>query len=307
MVVELLDQEKPVTVSNFLSYVRNGRYKNTILHRCDPGYVLQGGMVGVCSPFIAARFYEGYLVETNPPIVNETHLGPLISNTFGTLAMATEDGNPDSAAASWFFNLASTNATFLDTNNGGYCVFGRVKSGTNLLNRFNTISTAAAYFPATELCCLLGSVPVPYSQTPYPNYPLYSDLFVVEITELTSGLDRFAEADGCFTVPRLNSTSSNDTVMVSAQPDASGIKRRCLFESGLSHDCQRHQLVVAHSHQPAARHESPHRPEHGQDRQSIGDCLPHVLPERANANHAERRTARRRHNRWCVERSTSRG
>jgi cyclophilin family peptidyl-prolyl cis-trans isomerase len=108
MIVELSDHEKPITVANFLNYVRSGRYKNTILHRCDRGYVLQGGLFGTCNPFLASLFNEGFVVPNDPPIVNETQVGPFVSNTFGTLAMATEEGNPNSALSSWFFNLAST-------------------------------------------------------------------------------------------------------------------------------------------------------------------------------------------------------
>jgi uncharacterized repeat protein (TIGR02543 family) len=227
IVVELFDQEKPITVRNFLDYLRSGQYKNTILHRCERGYILQGGLVGVCNPFVGAYFDYGYLVETNPPIVNETQFGPLISNTFGTLAMATAEGDPNSAAASWFFNLSSTNATFLNTNNGGYCVFGRVTSGTNLLSQFNSIYTTPAYFPATSNCCLLGHVPVPYLQAPYANYyPLYSDLFVVEITELTNGIRTDSlKPTVAITMPRLGSTFSNDTVtLLGTASDASGIR-----------------------------------------------------------------------------------
>lgn len=232
IVVELFDQEKPVTVNNFLSYVRSEAYKNTILHRCQPGYVLQGGAVGVCNPFVGAPFYEGFLVETNAPIVNETYAGPLISNTFGTLAMATQEGNPNSGTASWFFNLSNTNATFLDTNNGGYCVFGRVTSGAALLSRFNTVFTAPAYFPATESCCLLANVPVPYPQAPYANYyPLYSDLFVVEITELTNGKRTdSAKPKVAITAPGPNSVFSTDTVTVSGTAaDSSGIRSVDLY------------------------------------------------------------------------------
>ena len=63
-------------------------------------------------------------------IDNEFNVGPLIHNTFGTLAMAKTAGEPDSAASAFFFNLADNSST-LDNENGGYTVFGQVISGSN--------------------------------------------------------------------------------------------------------------------------------------------------------------------------------
>ncbi|MEX2130954.1 MAG: peptidylprolyl isomerase [Pseudohongiellaceae bacterium] len=113
--LELFDQVAPGTVSNFLSYVNSGRYNGTVIHRSEPGFVIQGGWVTFDE---AANNFV--IIETGPNIVNEFN----VSNTRGTIAMAKVDGNPDSANSQWFINLADN--TFLDSSNGGFTVFGRV-------------------------------------------------------------------------------------------------------------------------------------------------------------------------------------
>ncbi|MBI5039661.1 MAG: peptidylprolyl isomerase [Gammaproteobacteria bacterium] len=113
--VELYDEAAPITVANFLNYVRDGDYSNSFIHRSVPGFIIQGG--GYTSQ------NDGYSrILANPPIVNE--YDPSRSNTRGTIAMA-KGGDPDSATNEWFFNLVD-NAANLDYQNGGFTVFGRV-------------------------------------------------------------------------------------------------------------------------------------------------------------------------------------
>lgn len=113
--LEMFDEVTPITVNNFLGYVNSGRYNGTIVHRLSPGFVIQGG---------GYTFYEDvqsfYQIEAGNPISNE----PRRSNQRGTIAMAKLPGNPHSATNQWFINLG--NNTGLDTDNGGYAVFGRV-------------------------------------------------------------------------------------------------------------------------------------------------------------------------------------
>jgi cyclophilin family peptidyl-prolyl cis-trans isomerase len=137
--VELFDQDKPVTVSNFLAYVDSGQYKRTLLHRLEPNFVLQGGAGTLVNPYSFAGFQIINAIDARPAITNEFNVGPLLSNVFGTLAMAKIDDQPNSATSSWFFNLGN-NATNLDTQNGGFTVFGRATSGTNLFTTFNSLS-----------------------------------------------------------------------------------------------------------------------------------------------------------------------
>jgi peptidyl-prolyl cis-trans isomerase A (cyclophilin A) len=112
--IELFDQEAPETVANFMNYVNDGDFANTIIHRSDPGFVIQGG---------GFKYVDGAVdpVPADPAVVNE----PGISNLRGTIAMAKQSGSPDSATSQWFINLAD-NSGMLDNDNGGFTVFGQV-------------------------------------------------------------------------------------------------------------------------------------------------------------------------------------
>ena len=113
--LELFDGATPVTVQNFVNYVITGRYQDSLLHRLEPGFVIQGGYL---------RWPEGTdgldTGAVGPAITNE----PGISNLRGTLAMAKVGGDPNSATSQWFINLGDNSE--LDNSNGGFTVFGRV-------------------------------------------------------------------------------------------------------------------------------------------------------------------------------------
>ncbi|BAZ45605.1 hypothetical protein NIES4102_26310 [Chondrocystis sp. NIES-4102] len=112
----------PETVNNFLNYVNDGDYVNSIIHRSIPGFVIQGGGFTFKNLMVD-------LVPTDPPIVNE--FNSQRSNTRGTIAMAKVGNDPNSATSQWFFNLADNSAN-LDNQNGGFTVFGEVLSQGDL-------------------------------------------------------------------------------------------------------------------------------------------------------------------------------
>jgi cyclophilin family peptidyl-prolyl cis-trans isomerase len=121
--IEMKPVEAPATVANFLAYVDAGRFTETIVHRSLPGFVIQSGgfaYQGGANPLIT--------VEAFPPVVNEFQL----SNVRGTVAMAKAPGNPNSATSQWFVNLADN--VDLDTDNGGFTVFGVVRAGMNAID-----------------------------------------------------------------------------------------------------------------------------------------------------------------------------
>lgn len=130
-VVELYPQKAPKTVANFLAYVNSGFYKETIFHRVINRFMIQGGG-------FTANMKEK---DTREPIVNEANNGLL--NEPGTLAMArTQD--PDSATAQFFINLE--NNQFLNYQGPepdliGYCVFGRVLKGMDVVREIATTPT----------------------------------------------------------------------------------------------------------------------------------------------------------------------
>lgn len=127
-----LDAEKaPKTVENFLEYVNAGYYENTIFHRVIDGFMIQGGG------------FEAGMVDkqTRKPIENEAKNG--LKNTLGTIAMA-RTSDPHSASAQFFINVA--NNGFLDhrapTMDGwGYCVFGRVTDGLEVIQKIAKVKT----------------------------------------------------------------------------------------------------------------------------------------------------------------------
>src|ERR1051326_3413512 len=88
--VELYDQDKPVTVRNFVRYVESGAYANEFFHRCIPNFVVQGGGYTLANPQSESAFALTNVsqIQTFPPITNEFNTGARLSNTYGTIAMA---------------------------------------------------------------------------------------------------------------------------------------------------------------------------------------------------------------------------
>ena len=130
----LYDQQTPITVANFKNYIDSGRYfpidptteapAPLFFHRSVPGFVIQsGGFVATVNSADSAHVQPTPVV-TFPAISNE----PGISNTRGTIAMAKVADDPNSATSQWFINLADNGGppNDLDTQNGGFTVFGRV-------------------------------------------------------------------------------------------------------------------------------------------------------------------------------------
>jgi len=196
--IELFDADKPVTVSNFLAYVQSGKYNNTLLHRCDPGFVLQGGGWSISNPRFDFPFQSVTRVSQFPAITNELSAGTFRTNAAGTIAMAREGTDLNSARNEWFFNLVN-NSPHLDTNAGGYVVFGRVTNsvGLNILNSFNTLPTAniinmtSAVYQAS--CAPVqvnpgGSYSYLFTELPtaQPQFtcPYYTHLFTIRATML---------------------------------------------------------------------------------------------------------------------------
>ncbi|TWX73393.1 peptidylprolyl isomerase [Colwellia sp. C1TZA3] len=149
--VNLHDETTPETVSNFLKYINDGDYNNTIIHRTVDNFIVQGG---------GARF-EGVLppvwIETRQTIKNE----PVFSNVVGTIAMAKKSGGIDSATSQWFINLSDNGTGKLDLKNGGFTVFGEI-----IENGMITINDIAL----VPRCDINPGVSNGFNELPMPNY-----------------------------------------------------------------------------------------------------------------------------------------
>ena len=144
--VELFEQDKPLTVSNFVAYVKSGAWNDNILHRWIPNFVLQGGSYHVPhDPTLMTSWDVSPTIVTSfPTIPFERDVGRKFSNVYGTIAMARVGSDTNSASHDWFFNLKDN--VSLDTQSGGYTVFGRTLRGTNTLNRFNQPAGSAKIY-----------------------------------------------------------------------------------------------------------------------------------------------------------------
>lgn len=131
--IDLESDRAPVSVENFLNYVEQGFYNDTIFHRVIPGFMIQcGGM----TKDMAAK-------KTSPPIKNEAKNGLL--NMRGTLAMARTQ-EKDSATSQFFINLSDN--SFLDhgTRDFGYAVFARVSQGMEVVDKIAGVETGRSGF-----------------------------------------------------------------------------------------------------------------------------------------------------------------
>ena len=131
IVIKTFDDKAPETVKNFLDYCREGFYDNTIFHRVIDGFMIQGGGMNM-------KMEEK---ATHAPIKNEADNG--LANERGTIAMA-RTMEPHSASAQFFINV--NNNDFLDfksatTQGFGYCVFGEVTAGMDVVNKIKGVKT----------------------------------------------------------------------------------------------------------------------------------------------------------------------
>ena len=135
IVIELDAEKAPATVENFLAYVAAGHYDGTIFHRVIDGFMIQGG-----------GFTPGMKQKpVNDPIANEAKNG--LRNVRGTIAMARTT-DPHSATAQFFINVADND--FLDNgrcqDGWGYCVFGKVTSGLDVVDAIKNVATRNSGF-----------------------------------------------------------------------------------------------------------------------------------------------------------------
>lgn len=132
--LELFADKAPETVKNFLSYVEEGFYDNTVFHRVIDGFMVQGG-----------GFEPGMdQKETKATIKNEANNG--LANEIGTVAMARTN-EPHSATSQFFINVGDNSFLNFRSESGdgwGYCVFAKVSEGMDVVNKIKDVQTGTS-------------------------------------------------------------------------------------------------------------------------------------------------------------------
>jgi len=215
--VELFDASGPVrttplTAANFLRYVDNGLYANTILHRTVPGFITQGG--GFSQPSTAGRGPTA--IPAYAAVANEfgNH------NLRGTIAMAKLGGDADSATNQWFVNLAD-NTTNLDFQNGGFTAFGRV------LGAGMSVVDSLAAIPTFDMANL-------YANGALTDLPLRRDPSAPPASVSEVSPNQFATISSISRAGELvySVTSSDPTLMTAAVENGTSV--RVAFAAGRS-------------------------------------------------------------------------
>ncbi len=132
--IELNEEKAPETSANFLQYCRDGFYDNTLFHRVIDGFMIQGGGM---EPGMREK-------QGRAPIKNEANNG--LSNKVGTLAMA-RTMDPHSASSQFFINVNDNhflNFRSESLDGWGYCVFGEVVDGMDVVNAIKGVSTGSS-------------------------------------------------------------------------------------------------------------------------------------------------------------------
>jgi len=131
IVLELNADKAPISVTNFLDYVKSGQYNGTIFHRVINGFMIQGGGFDK----------DMHEKATRAPIRNEASNG--LKNEAYTIAMARTSA-PHSATAQFFINVGNNAALDYPSRDGwGYAVFGKVVQGTEVVDKIKQVATGS--------------------------------------------------------------------------------------------------------------------------------------------------------------------
>jgi cyclophilin family peptidyl-prolyl cis-trans isomerase len=183
--VELLANDAPLSVNNFLAYVADGSYANTIFHRSA---ALDGG---TGNRIVQGGGYDttGASINRKSPIALEYKL----ANVRGTLALA-RTSDPNSATSEWFFNVDDNTTVLGAGNGGGYAVFARVLgSGMSVVDAIAAVPTYNAANPPTDLTSPFRTLPLrdvtPGQQTITPaNFIIVNSITVVPVYPTSASL-----------------------------------------------------------------------------------------------------------------------
>ena len=233
--VLLFDQTEagaPQTVANFLNYVEDDDYANSIIHRSVDEFVVQGG--GFAIPPEVDFSVDLEKIEPIPaddPVVNE--FSPQRSNTRGTIAMAKLGNDPNSATNQWFFNLGN-NSAILDNQNGGFTVFGQVLRDEDLA----TVD-AIAELPVFDAGGAFSDLPLIVKDGEQTDFVGLNNVSLLQEDEL-----EFAVIDN--SNPELvNATINEGELVLDYASNRSGTARITLEATNLLGDSVEDRFIVA--------------------------------------------------------------
>lgn len=227
--VELYDNDAPKTVANFLYYINQKDYDNSVIHRhatiaSSSGVaVIQGGGYAYQGNFLGSPLL--YDFPKASPIVNE--YSALHPNVRGTIAMAKLSGNADSATSEWFINLDDANAAALDSSNsGGFTVFGDVISpGMDVVDsiaNFPTVAKLSALVTET-VTNPDGTTSTSSSYKDFPDFP-YSNGNVVIVNKICINNDGDASCPEIEDLAPNNGDGNGDGIPDRDQPNVTTIQ-----------------------------------------------------------------------------------
>ena len=233
----------PETVANFVNYVEDNDYANSIIHRSVPGFIVQGGGFAV-DPELN---FEPNLDAIEPiladdPVINE--FSPSRSNTRGTIAMAKLGNDPNSATNQWFFNL-NDNSENLDHQNGGFTVFGEVLTPEDLapvdaIAELQTFDATGSFSqPEPEFAGAFSDLPLIVEDAENADFVGVSNVTLLQESELEFAVIGNSNPD------LLDATISEGELVLDYADDRSGVATITVQATDLLGDTVEDRFVVA--------------------------------------------------------------
>ena len=221
----------PETVANFVNYVEDNDYANSIIHRSIPGFIVQGGGFAVDSENFDLNLDAVEEIPADEPVVNE--FSPSRSNTRGTIAMAKLGNDPNSATNQWFFNL-NNNSENLDNQNGGFTVFGEVLTPEDLAP-----IDAISLLQPLGVTGVFSDLPLVVENAENADFVGINNVTLLQQPEL-----EFAVIEN--SNPELvNATINDGELLLDYAEDGSGIARITVSATDLQGDTVEDRFIVA--------------------------------------------------------------
>jgi peptidyl-prolyl cis-trans isomerase A (cyclophilin A) len=178
----------PLTSANLQAYLTANSYNNTFIHRSVPGFVLQAGGFNVATTAQGSSLVG---VSTLPAVTNEYSAAR--SNLRGTIAMAKQGSDPNSATSQWFWSLADNSAN-LDNQNGGFTVFGRLLGASDLAT-LDAMAALSVRDASSSLGSAFSALPLSSGTLTLNNLLRFSSITISQKAELSYAVVANSAAD----------------------------------------------------------------------------------------------------------------